>query len=426
MTISETMAYIQRFQKGGKPVHDLSRIHALLKELGNPQDALRVVHIAGTNGKGSVVAFCAKAAAMAGFRVGTLTSPFIRRYTDRIQLNGREIPESTLCALCEKVKNCTVSADCSQFEITFAIALLWFVAEKCDLVILETGIGGLLDATNVVKHPLVCVITSVSFDHMELLGSTLTQIAAQKAGIIKPGCPVVLSPDNSMDVTCLVQETARRKHATLAIPSMLDCRILSEDLETTVFQYHCTQYVLHMSGRHQVYNALTAIEVIRILGMHGFLITASVTQAAFAQVRVPARTQLLQRNPDVLLDGSHNQAGVMALSDLLHHGAVRPIHGICGMMANKDYKTACGILRNTFDTVTCVDNFSEEAVPSETLAMCFRGYVREVSTCSNIPEALHRATALAQADGGMVVICGSLYLASHVLQQDLVPDKNGH
>ncbi|MFR6497047.1 MAG: Mur ligase family protein, partial [Ruminococcus sp.] len=186
----------------------------------------------------------------------------------------------------------------SQFEITFAIALLWFLEQHCDLVVLETGIGGLLDATNVVKKPLVCAITSVSFDHMALLGNTLTEIAAQKAGIIKQGCPVVLSTDNPMDVVCLVQETAKQKNAQLVIPNMQDCRILSETLEETVFQYHSFTYTLHMPAS-PVYNAMTAIEVIRFLGMHGYLITAAVANDAFSKVRVPARTELLRKDPMV-------------------------------------------------------------------------------------------------------------------------------
>lgn len=422
MTVSETMDYIQSFQKSGKPVHDLSRIHTLLDALGNPQDTLRVVHIAGTNGKGSVLAFCAAAASAAGFRVGTLTSPFIRHYTDRIQIDGQDIPMETLCCLCEQVKQCPVSEDCSQFEITFAIALLWFVQEQCDLVILETGIGGLLDATNVVKQPLVCAITSVSYDHMAILGDTLTQIAAQKAGIIKPGCPVVLSPDNAMDVTCLVQETAKHKHAALTIPSMLDCRILSETLEKTIFQYHSFTYTLHMPGRHQVYNALTAIEVLRFLGMHGFLISAAMAQQAFATVQVPARTQIIQREPLVLLDGGHNQAGVLALTDLLHHNGKKPIHGICGMVRTKDYETVCGILRNVLDTVTCVDDFLDSSVPAEVLADCFSGH-NAVQTAVSLREAYQATIHQAELDGGMVVICGSLYLASEMLQQE-VPSED--
>lgn len=421
MTVSETMEYIQGFQKSGKPVHDLSRIRALLDALGNPQDVLRAVHVAGTNGKGSVLAFCAAAASAAGFRVGTLTSPFVRHYTDRIQINGTDIPMETLCVLCEKVKACTVSADCSQFEITFAIALLWFVQEKCDLVFLETGIGGLLDATNVIRNPLVCAITSISFDHMAILGDSLTKIAAQKAGIIKPGCPVVLSPDNPMDVTCLVQETARQKHASLIIPAMLDCQVVSETLEETTFQYHSFTYKLHMPGRHQVYNALTAIEIIRLLGMHGFLISAAVTQQALEQVQIPARTQVLLHDPLVILDGGHNQAGVLALTDLLQNMHKRPIHGICGMMHTKDYQTACGILQQTLDTVICVDSFSEQAVPAETLALCF-GTKASVQTAT-LKQAYQTALQQAKDDGGMVVICGSLYLASAVLQEEIKSDN---
>ena len=140
---------------------------------------------------------------------------------------------------------------------------------------------------------------------MAILGDTLSKIAAQKAGIIKPGCPVVLSSDNPMDVTCLVQETALQKRAPLTIPAMTDCQILSETLESTTFQYRNFAYTLHMPGRHQVYNALTAIEVIRFLGMHGFLISAAQIQQAFGKVQVPARTQILQREPLILLDGHH-------------------------------------------------------------------------------------------------------------------------
>lgn len=421
MTFSETMQYIQSFQKGGKPVQDLSRIHTLLDELDNPQDTLHVVHIAGTNGKGSVTAYCAAAATAAGYRTGTLTSPFIQRYTDRIQIDGKDIPHDALCKYCEIVKNCHVSADCSQFEITFAIALLWFVAEKCDLVILETGIGGLLDATNVVKHPLVCAITSVSYDHMAILGDSLTQIAAQKAGIIKPGCPVVLSPDNSMDVTCLVQDTASKKHATVVIPQILDCQITSQTLEGTTFLYHSFQYTLHMPGKHQVYNALTAIEVIRLLGMHGYLISAATVQSAFATVQVPARTQILRRDPMVLLDGGHNQSGAMALADLLRDCEhPYPVHGVCGMIRTKDYVTVCGILQQVLDSVICVDDFAPDAVPAEDLAACFDAKLKP-TTMASAMEAYQVALKQAQEDGGMVVIGGSLYLAS-VFLQDNEPD----
>lgn len=416
MTISETMEYIQSYQKSGKPVQDLTRIQSLLDELGNPQEQLQVVHIAGTNGKGSVTALCAAAATAAGYRTGTLTSPFIRHYTDRIQIDGTEIPPESLCRFCEQVKACAVSRDCSQFEITLAIALLWFLEERCDLVILETGIGGLLDATNVVKKPLVTAITSISFDHMALLGNTLLEIAVQKAGIVKPGCPVVLSPDNTDEVKAYVAQTAEQKNAPFLTPNMQDCHILSESLCETVFQYHSFSYTLHMPGRHQVYNAMTAIEMIRLLGMHGYPISAATAQAAFAGVRVPARTEMLRQEPLVLLDGGHNQAGVMALAELLRRCGIRPIHGICGMLTTKDYSTACSILKSVFDTVICVDDFLEKAVPADTLAKCFAP-MPSVRTADSFQNAYAEALAQAKEDHGMVVICGSLYLASEALQK---------
>lgn len=250
MTISEAMAYIQGYQKSGKPVHDLSRIQALLDAIGNPQEQLQVIHIAGDKRQRLCDGF------LCG---GSHRSRISNRYADVAVYPALHRPHPDRRAgysrrgalpVLRTGESLPVSADCSQFEITFAIALLWFLEQHCDLVVLETGIGGLLDATNVVKKPLVCAITSVSFDHMALLGNTLTEIAAQKAGIIKQGCPVVLSTDNPMDVVCLVQETAKQKNAQLVIPNMQDCRILSETLEETVFQYHSFTYTLHMPGRH--------------------------------------------------------------------------------------------------------------------------------------------------------------------------------
>ena len=270
MTISETIAYLQQFSKSGKPVKDLSRMQSLLDELGNPQEQLRFVHIAGTNGKGSVVAYGSAAAIAAGIKTGQFTSPFVRHYQDRIQVNGIDISDDRLCALCEQVTACHVSKACSQFEVTLAIALLYFVEQKCELVFLETGLGGLLDATNVIKDPLVSVITSISFDHMAILGNTLPEIATQKAGIIKEHCPVVVSPDNPESVRSIMQETAAEKHTTVTIPEMQACTILQRSLTETKFSYQNQVYTLHMPGKHQIANALTAIETLHILQQSGF------------------------------------------------------------------------------------------------------------------------------------------------------------
>ncbi len=410
MTFEESMAYIQSFSKSGTPVKNLSRIRNLLEKLGDPQQGQRFIHIAGTNGKGSVLALSSAAAIEAGFKTGQFTSPYMVRYNDRIRINGIDIPDERLAELCTKVAQCSASADCSQFEITFAIALLYFKEEDCDLVFLETGIGGLLDATNVIESPLVSVITSISPDHTNLLGSSIFEIAAHKAGIIKIQCPVVISADNDPLVIDLIKATAERKSAPVRMPDSYDCDILNEDISGTHFQYHSVRYELKMPGHHQVYNALTAIEIIRILSMHGYLISAQNVSDAFRKVQVPARIQQICDDPVVLLDGSHNQASVLALADVVRSSGKSPVILVCGMLRSKDYLTSSNILSQIADHVICVDEFAPDAVPAHELKELFSAYC--TADAMPMEKALSCAKKLAANNGGLVVICGSLYLAS--------------
>ena len=418
MTISETIAYLQQFSKSGKPVKDLSRMQSLLEELGNPQEQLRFVHIAGTNGKGSVVAYGSAAAIAAGIQTGQFTSPFVRHYQDRIQVNGTDISDDRLCALCEQVTACHVSKACSQFEVTLAIALLYFVEQKCELVFLETGLGGLLDATNVIKDPLVSVITSISFDHMAILGNTLPEIATQKAGIIKEHCPVVVSLDNPESVRSIMQETAAEKHTTVTIPEMQACTILQRSLTETKFSYQNQVYTLHMPGKHQIANALTAIETLHILQQSGFPIPETAIQAALPTVQLPARVQILQKDPLVLMDGGHNASGVAALTEVLKDYGSHPMIAILGMVKGKDYQTAVKELSEVLDVVFCVDDFSPQAVPAAELAACFPPTIS--TTCLPHKAAFQAALEQAKQNHGCVVISGSLYLSSAFLEQDSI------
>jgi dihydrofolate synthase/folylpolyglutamate synthase len=413
MTFADSMAYIQSFTKSGAPVRDLSRIRALLDALGNPEKSLRFIHIAGTNGKGSTLAFSSAAAIAAGYKTGQFTSPYMICYNDRIRVNGENIPDDTLARLCTQVAGCHVAETCSQFEVTFAIALLYFVEQQCDLVFLETGLGGLLDATNIIEAPLVSVITSISLDHTAILGKTLPEIAAQKAGIIKQGCPVVVSPDQEDQVMNLLKKTALQRNAELRTPSLCDCRVIEETLFETRFQYHSMEYVLKMPGAHQIYNALTAIEIVRILGMHGYLISAEHVVQAFASVQVPARIQKLSDEPLILLDGGHNQASILALTNVLRNEKRHPVILICGMLQTKDYKTACHILAQVADEVLGIDDFAPDAVPYAELAACFSEFC-ETHPCT-LADALPLAKQRLGEQDGMIVISGSLYLASHFL-----------
>ncbi|MDD6269054.1 MAG: bifunctional folylpolyglutamate synthase/dihydrofolate synthase [Oscillospiraceae bacterium] len=410
MTYKEAMAYIQSFSKSGSPVKNLSRISNLLNELDNPHEKLQFVHIAGTNGKGSTLALSSAAAIKAGFKVGQFTSPYMIRYNDRIRINNTDIPDEMVAQLCTIVSECHVAPECSQFEITFAIALLYFLNEKCDIVFLETGLGGLLDATNIIKSPLVSVITSISPDHTNILGKTVPEIAVHKAGIIKQGCPVVLSADNDDSTIEIISEIARKKTASLRIPDFRDCRIIEESLDGTLFQYHSMDYSLKMPGIHQVYNALTAIEIVRILSMHGYLITAQNVADAFETVSVPARIQQISSEPPVLLDGSHNQGSIIALADVLRVSGRSPVVIICGMLRSKDYKTSCHIISQIADYVICVDDFSDQSVKNEELETYFRDYCPVISKSVN--EALPYALKITDSSKGIIAVSGSLYLAS--------------
>ena len=223
--------------------------------------------------------------------------------------------------------------------------------QKCELVFLETGLGGLLDATNVIKDPLVSVITSISFDHMAILGNTLPEIATQKAGIIKEHCPVVVSPDNPESVRSIMQETAAEKHTTVTIPEMQACTILQRSLTETKFSYQNQVYTLHMPGKHQIANALTAIETLHILQQSGFPIPETAIQAALPTVQLPARVQILQKDPLVLMDGGHNASGVAALTEVLKDYGSHPMIAILGMVKGKDYQTAVKELSEVLDVV---------------------------------------------------------------------------
>ena len=203
------MDFIGSYSKSGGRITDLSRASELMERIGNPEKRLKFVHIAGTNGKGSTLEYIANALQLSGYKTGKFTSPFVLRYTDRIRINDNEIDEGSLCELAEFVRERVGEREYSQFEITMAVAMLWYEREKCDVVVLETGIGGLLDSTNVIPPPLLSVITSISLDHTAVLGDTVEKIAVQKAGIIKSGSAVVLSEDNTESVRKIIVETAK-------------------------------------------------------------------------------------------------------------------------------------------------------------------------------------------------------------------------
>lgn len=404
------MNYINSFSKLGKPVNNLLRFARIMRALGDPQKRLEFVHIAGTNGKGSVTRMVAGTLTDAGYRTGEFTSPYIRVYNDRIRIDGVNISDSELSEIVTQIKPIIddLCIDCSQFEITTAIAFIYFAVRKCDIVVLEAGLGGLLDCTNIIESPRASVITSVSLDHTAILGDTIEKIARQKAGIIKTECPVILSPSQKREVHALMYRTAMQFGSKFVSPNTDKLKIEKCDHTGNKFMYKGFPYKTAMLGRHQIDNALTAIETLYTIKRNGFNKISYVNiYKGVSEAEVPSRCQIIREDkPFVMIDGAHNPDGMRALADFVRTVPKAPKIMICGMMEDKDWQTAIGYISRYIDAAVCLDGFAPRTVFAPKLAEMFiQGEV------SNLRDAISRAAILAGRDG-MVVIAGSLYLAS--------------
>lgn len=407
-----TMEYINSFSKSGERVTNLSRISGLLNDLGNPQKNLKFVHIAGTNGKGSTLELCSQAVINSGYMVGQFTSPYIKSYEDRIRINGVNIPMQTLDRLCNTVKRVVKSKEYSQFEITFAIALLYYLESNCDIVFLETGIGGLLDATNIIKNPLVAVITSISYDHIGILGNSMQEIATHKAGIIKQNCPTIISVDNDKEALDLIVSIADKKKSKLIMINPEYISVLGYGLNGSFFKYKSVEYNLKMLGKHQIYNACTAIETLNLLKKHDFNISDEAIKMAFENVQVGARLEVFDKNPLVILDGGHNIGGVLALTDMLKSLKKHPIIAVIGMITTKNYVEVAELFSKIIDIVICVDGFTDSNLGSKKLAEHFPKHEKY---SMDYHEGFIFAKDLAIKRDGIVLVCGSLYLSSAII-----------
>lgn len=417
MNIEECMSFINSYTKSGGRITDLSRARGLMERLGDPQKKLKFVHIAGTNGKGSTLEYIARALQLSGYKTGKFTSPFVLRYTDRIRINDDEIDEKSLCDIAEFVKERVDDKAYSQFEITMAIAMLWYEREKCDVVVLETGIGGTLDSTNVIPPPLVSVITSISLDHTAILGETVEEIASHKAGIIKGGSAVILSEDNPDTVRELVRVTAEKVGAKF-IPCE-PCVPSADGGLFSPFMYRGIKLTPAMAGIHQKYNAQTAITACIYLRSKGFSISESAIIQAVETTQVRARVQYIDGEPPVLVDGGHNPAGINMLSLMLMYLSTRgkKIYTVMGMVDSKDYVDCIKTISDISDKFFAVDGFAPNAVSADIIAD-IASFRTEAETGA-LAECVEKAKALALENNGVVVVCGSLYLASEYLNSML-------
>ena len=410
----DAMSFINGFSKQGSPIKDLSRFADLTNKLGNPQKNLKFIHVAGTNGKGSTVRFCASALIEAGYKVGEFTSPFIIEYTDRIRINNKDIPKNCVAnfaqIVAETIKD---NKEYSQFEITTAIAFLYFNQENCDVICLETGIGGLVDSTNIVENTIVSIITSISYDHTRILGNTIEEIATQKAGIIKPNSNVILSVDNVAEVEKIVSKTAKDKKSEFFVPDINSLSIVKSDMLGSEFSYKNEEYTLKMIGKHQIYNAMSAIEALNILSSYGFEISTSAIKKGLANATVCARAEIVSENPLVIIDGAHNPSGAKTLADMLLQANQKQVVMIVGMLAEKNAEDSIAEFSKVANTPICVDTFHPGAIKSYELAEIFKRHGKYAKIAVDIQDAIRQAYETCGTNG-TIVICGSLYLASEL------------
>ncbi|MDH7577188.1 MAG: folylpolyglutamate synthase/dihydrofolate synthase family protein [Bacillota bacterium] len=415
----------------------LGRIAHLLNLLGNPQRALRVIHIGGTNGKGTTAMMVARILENTGARVGLFTSPHLHSYTERYLINRIPISEARFAALMTRLRPLLEEMvqegreHPTEFEVCTALAFLYFAEEKVDFLVLEVGLGGAIDSTNVVPCPLVAVITNVAFDHMEYLGTTLEEIAGVKAGIIKKKGYVVTAAGEPEALKVIEARCEAEGASLLRVGKDLTWEVKAATPQGTSFALHSPwghylNLFLPLAGKYQVINAATALGVLEILRhVYGVDVTPEQIRTGFSQVYWPARLELLALNPQVLVDVTHNHDGARALSAALREiYDYRKLILVIGMLGDKEREKVVRELAPLATTVIVTKPNSPRAGDWERLAEEARLYAPRVRVIEEIPEAI--SSALAEAAGGdLVCITGSFYMVAEarafLLSQFSVP-----
>lgn len=414
MNYEEAREYLDQVSKGGS-VLGLDNMRELLKRLGNPQDSLKFVHISGTNGKGSVLAYLSTVFKEAGYRTGRYISPTLFSYREKIQVNEKFIGREDLSRLTEKVKaaaeemqNCA-AGDPTIFEIETALAFLYFVEQKCDIVILETGLGGALDATNVITTPVMEVIASISMDHMEFLGDTLGKIAYQKAGIIKPDTSVVsaMQQPEAMEVICNV---CRERDCTFQAVDPEQIKDISYGYEGQSFSYKNWENIkISLMGSYQIKNAALALEAINALRKLGYDLKDRAVYQGMKKAVWKGRFTLISKDPVILMDGAHNPAAAEELvRSLKLYYAGKKFYYIFGMFRDKDYAQ---VIRLTAPMAEHIITVQTPGNPRALPAAELKGAVAEVNPSVEAAESLRMAVnqVMERIDSdSVVVIFGSL------------------
>ena len=412
MNCSEAIEYIHSLERFGI-MPGLERISALCEKLGNPQNSLKSIHVAGTNGKGSTCTICANILREAGYKTGLNTSPYVVDFRERIQINGEMIPENDLALCVSKVKETAdeYNIKTTEFEFITAVAFLYFSRQNCDYVVLEVGLGGRFDATNVIPAPEACVIASISLDHTAVLGDTIEKIAFEKCGIIKPGSKVISYPMQKPEAISVIKDICDKYGIIPVIPDLSLLETGSSDIHGTKARYKGMDYTLPLAGEHMIYNAVTAIEAVKSILPD---ISDKAVSEGIAKSSMPARLELISDDPVVILDGGHNADCALALEKyIIANLGNKKIRAVISIMADKDYGKYLETVLPHVGSVIASRADVPRALDADKLASEAAKYCDNVIT---IPDAV---TAVKYAldnvnDDEAVIVCGSFYFAGDV------------
>ena len=416
MNIQEALRYINSSAWfGGKK--DLSRITGLLSRLGDPQKRLKTVHIAGTNGKGSCAAMTASVLKTAGYRTGLFTSPYLYRFHERMRIDGEEIGDEALANCITRVRTAaeTMEEHPNAFEMMTATAFLWFAEEQCDITVLETGLGGRLDATNVITDPEAVVIMNIGLDHTKILGNSIAEIAAEKAGIIKPGGDCVLYQQQEEAAREVISAVCREQGAKLHEADFSQITPEFDSLEGQVFSYRGESYALPLLGACQRRNAAVVIELAGVLRRRGWKISSTALEHGLYAVSWPARFEILSDDPYFVLDGGHNPQCAQEVAENLRHYFPGQKHILlAGVLRDKDVQALFSTLDRTADEYICISPGSDRAMSAQDLAEVLMPFGKPVTACETIAEGVELARQRAKKTRGMVCATGSLYMAGEI------------
>lgn len=414
MTYHEALAYIEgTVTFGGKP--GLRRIRALCEQMGNPQDKVRVVHITGTNGKGSTAAMTASVLRRAGYRVGLFVSPYVDDFRERIQLDGALIPRDELVRELEDLLPQIAALrergfmHPTQFEMETAMAFSYFARKKCDFAVVEAGVGGLMDCTNLVETTDVAVLTSISLDHTAVLGPTVADIARDKCGIIKDGCDTVITPYQPEKAVTMIETACRERGARLTVPDMARVEVLARTLTGSRIRYDGAELYVPLAGEYQIRNAVTVVEICRALARRGYAISPDAIAEGVSAAHMPGRFETVRNTPLCILDGGHNPGAIEALCRNLDEtlGGKRLVV-VMGMFADKDYVSCVKAIASRASLFIATSSGQPRSQEARTLAGIAKQYCRDVCWNPDVGVAARVALGLA-SHGDVILVCGSIY-----------------